>query len=442
MRNKKKLLIFIILAVIAVIAVGAFISKKNSESLHIDVAKAEVKTVTDTYTENGTLGAGNSTVIIPEVSGKILSVDVEMNRKVNAGDILFRIDSSDLDYQKRLNESELAAYESQMSKIRAGQIMSAAPGAYIEDLKEQLDAAKSAMNFAKQNYDAAQKLYSAGTLSELEMESKKAAYDAANSSYERININYESALKRLNDSGINGNSIDKEFFRGEEGQLQAQIDAKHSTISHIDTQIDKCKVKASQSGIVTSLPVKEMSVIQAGQSAVTLTKASGVDDFIEAETDVLTAIAPYLKIGDDVEVTLTLRGSDEKYTGRISEIYDYATQGTSALGLNEYRVHVKVAMDADQNLSGKDGYGVNIKFNVFHSDKSLVIPSSAVFKDEDDYFVYLIKDGKASKKKVKVEYRSSSDTVIKSGLKKDEEVIKNVDTEGLHEGVHVIRNKK
>ncbi len=199
MRNKKKLLIFIILAVIAVIAVGAFISKKNSESLHIDVAKAEVKTVTDTYTENGTLGAGNSTVIIPEVSGKILSVDVEMNRKVNAGDILFRIDSSDLDYQKRLNESELAAYESQMSKIRAGQIMSAAPGAYIEDLKEQLDAAKSAMNFAKQNYDAAQKLYSAGTLSELEMESKKAAYDAANSSYERININYESALKRLND---------------------------------------------------------------------------------------------------------------------------------------------------------------------------------------------------------------------------------------------------
>ena len=439
MKSKKKLLIIIISAILAVIAVFAFINKKNGESLPVDVTKAEIKAVTDTYIENGTLGSGENTLIMSEVSGKILSVDVEMNQKVNAGDVLFRIDSSDFDYQKSMTESELAGYEAQISKSRAGQVLATAPSGYIDDLKEQLDAAESAMSSAKINYDAAQKLYAAGTMPELEMESKKAAFDAANAAYDRIKLSYESALNRLKNSGMSGNNIDREFFRGEENQLQAQIDAGRSTISHINTQIGKCVVRAQQSGIITALPVKEMTSIQAGQAAATITSAAGMGGVVEAEADVLTTAAPYLKVGDTVEVTLTLRGSDEKYTGKISEIYDYATQGTSALGLNEYRVHVKVAMDAGQNLSGKDGYGVNMKFNVFHSDKSTVVPSSAVFKDDGEYFVYLIKDGKAFKQKIEVDYQSSSDTVIKSGLKEGTEVINKVDTEGLHEGAEVIK---
>ena len=75
----------------------------------------------------------------------------------------------------------------------------------------------------------------------------------------------------------------------------------------MEEQIARCRVKAERDGIVTSLPVKEMSVIQAGETAAVINSREGM----KAEADVLTNIAPYIKEGEPVEVTLQLRGRDE-----------------------------------------------------------------------------------------------------------------------------------
>ena len=428
------------LLIIVLIAVISVIKYKDSDKTHVTTVSAEVKAVTDTYTETGTLGSGDKNQIVAEVSGKIISVEAELNQRVNKGDVLFRIDSSDFDYQRFQAQSAVKGYEAQIEKSRAGRVLATTPTEYLQGLKEQLDAAESALDAARTNYDATQKLYDAGTLSKLELDSKKAAFDAAQSTYDRAQTSYNKSndtFKNLKNLGINENNIDNSFFDSEERQLRAQIDAQNSTISHINDMIGKCVVRAQSSGIVTSLPVKEMSNIQTGQVAAVIMDASEGQMASEAEADVLTTVAPYLNIGDHVEVILTLRGSEEKYTGKISDIYDYAQQGTSALGLDEYRVHVKVLMDAGQKLEGKDGYGVNMKFKVFDSKNSLVIPSSAVFKDGDEYFVYIIKDGKAVKKKIEITYISSSYTVVKSGLSKGDKVIDHIDNEGIYDGAEV-----
>ena len=36
-----------------------------------------------------------------------------------------------------------------------------------------------------------------------------------------------------------------------------------------------------------------------------------------------------------------LGGKNQVYEGTVSQVYDYASKGISALGLDEYRVHVK-----------------------------------------------------------------------------------------------------
>jgi len=204
-------------------------------------------------------------------------------------------------------------------------------------------------------------------------------------------------------------------------------------MEQLEDKLKKCVVTADRDGIITSLPVKDMSYIQAGETAVTISGRGK----IQAESDVLTSIAPYLTPGDKVTVILQLRNQDQMYGETISHVYDYAAKGTSALGMDEYRVHVKIDMDENTELEGKEGYGANIRFTLYQGENKLVIPSSAVFQLDDQNYVFVIKNGKAEKLPVEVEYKTSSQTVIKEGLAEGQKVIDHVDSEEIYEGAKV-----
>ena len=204
-------------------------------------------------------------------------------------------------------------------------------------------------------------------------------------------------------------------------------------MEQLEDRLKKCVVAADRDGVITSLPVKDMSYIQAGETAVTISGRGK----LQAESDVLTSIAPYLSPGDKVTVILQLRNQDQMYTGTINQVYDYAAKGTSALGMDEYRVHVKIDMDEDQTLEGKEGYGANIRFTLYQGEHKLVIPSSAVFDLNDQKYVFVINNGKAEKQPVEVEYRTASQAVIKEGLTEGEKIIDHVDSEVIYEGAKV-----
>lgn len=131
------------------------------------------------------------------------------------------------------------------------------------------------------------------------------------------------------------------------------------------------------------------------------------------------------------------RNQDQFYKGSIDKIYGYAQKGVSALGLDEYRVHVVINMDENQDLEDKEGYGANIRFTLYQGENKLVIPSSSVYETDDQSYVYVIEKGRVQKKQVEVEYKTSSQTVIKAGLKNGDRVIDHVDTKEVYEGARV-----
>lgn len=157
------------------------------------------------------------------------------------------------------------------------------------------------------------------------------------------------------------------------------------------------------------------------------------------ETDVLTNVAPYLKSGDPVELILKMRGKNVSFMGHIRQVYDFARQGTSSLGLDEYRVHVVIDVDDNQEeeFSGAEGYGVNVKFCLFNRDGCIAVPSDAVYQTEGEYYVYRIEGNRARKQKVEVVYQSGTETVIGEGLKEGEKIIAQADEEGIFDGAKV-----
>ena len=435
MEGRKKKLCFLAAGIALVLIIG-WTAVKSFKGTPVQTAAASYENVEDRYTEEGTITAGGEYRLVSEVSGPVKEVMVRENDGVKAGDILFTIDDRDLLHEKSLCESALAGYKAKLEQSRIGQVMTSSPQEYLDSIRAEVSAKEADYQAAKTLFDASQSLYSAGSISKIEWEKDRASYEYASLAWEQAKSRYEESrrfLESLKAGGIDETTINGRFYESVEEQLKAQIKSQETTMEQLEDRLKKCVVAADRAGIVTSLPVKDMSYIQSGETAATISGRGKV----QAESDVLTSIAPYLSPGDKVTVILQLRNQDQMYSGTISQVYDYAAKGTSALGMDEYRVHVKIDMDENTELEGKEGYGANIRFTLYQGENKLVIPSSAVFELDDQKYVFVIKNGKAEKQPAKIEYRTASQAVIKEGLTEGEKVIDHVDSEEIHEGAKV-----
>lgn len=435
MDGRKKKLCFLAAGIALALIIGNT-AVKSFRGTPVQTAAASYEAVEDRYTEEGTITAGGEYRLVSEASGPVKEVKVRENDSVKAGDILFTVDDRDLLQERSLCESALAGYQAKLEQSRIGQVMTSSPQEYLDSIRAEVSAKEADYQAAKTLLDASQSLYSAGSISRVEWEKDRASYEYASLAWEQAKSRYEESrrfLESLKAGGIDETTINGRFYDSVEDQLRAQIKSQETTMEQLEDKLKKCVVAADRDGIITSLPVKDMSYIQAGETAVTINGRGK----IQAESDVLTSIAPYLTPGDKVTVVLQLRNQDQMYGGTISQVYDYAAKGTSTLGMDEYRVHVKIDMDENTELEGKEGYGANIRFTLYQGENKLVIPSSAVFQLDDQNYVFVIKNGKAEKLPVEVEYKTSSQAVIKEGLTEGQKVIDHVDSEEIYEGAKV-----
>ncbi len=441
--NKKRRRLFLLPAAAAVIAATAGIAVWMHTGRGIKVEKAVVtrSALKDTYTEEGRLTGGGRVAIISEVSGPVTEICVERNREVHAGDPLYRIADNDYRFQKQQAESVVSGLRAQLDQSRIGQVMTSSPTEYMSSLERERDAARAAFESAQTSYNAAQALYATGDVARVELEQISAQYQSAQAAYTQAKARYEEGNRKLQElqaQGLDTQSLNERFYGSEERQLEAQISQQEELVAHLEEQIGKCEVRADRDGRVISLPVKDMTTVQAGQVTVEL---QGMEE-ASAEADVLTSIAPYIRPGDPVEIKLHLRGGDETTHGVITEVYDYAEKGTSALGMDEYRVHVRAklteALKAEH--AGYEGYGVDLVFTLFDENDALVVPSGAVFHAEDRDYVYVVENGHAVRREITVVYSAAAEKVIdenRSNVRVGETVIDSVDTKGIFEGAAV-----
>lgn len=279
-------------------------------------------------------------------------------------------------------------------------------------------------------------MYQEGSISRTEWEQNKAAYEKAFTAWQQSKDRYaqsQQLLADLEESGIDKTIINSKFYNSSIEALAAEIKSLETAKEQIENKIADCTVEADRDGIVTSIPVKEMSVIQAGTVAASIS----CNDKVQAQAEILTGIAPYIEKWDPVTLTLKLRGKDRIYEGTVSEVYNFASKGTSALGLDEYRVQVKIEIDANQELVDRDGYDVSIRFLLYHEQDKLWIPVNSVFTSDNQDYVFVIKKGRAVKTPIETEYKTGTQVVINSGIDAGTRIIANVDGEGIYNQARV-----
>ena len=268
-------------------------------------------------------------------------------------------------------------------------------------------------------------------------EQAKAAYEQAKAEKEKAENRLSESRSRLNSleqQGLTKTDLNERFYESTLDQLRALWQSEQTAVNQLADQIADCEITADRDGIISSFAGKELSAVQAGQEVAVI---SGTSELVEAEAQVLTTIAPYIRVGDPVTVTQKLRGQELSYSGKITEVYGFANQTTSALGLKEYRVTVKAVLETGDTEALKDGYGIDMNFTLYQGENCLVIPAGAVFHFQDQEYVYAVEGGRAVKRPVTLEYQSGTQAVVKEGIEKGTVLIENVDEKELYDGVRV-----
>jgi HlyD family secretion protein len=152
-----------------------------------------------------------------------------------------------------------------------------------------------------------------------------------------------------------------------------------------------------------------------GQAAAPLVEV-GDPRALEVVVDLLTTDAVHVRPG--TEAIVQGWGGDAPLRGRVRRLEPSAFTRPSALGVDEQRVNVIIALmePAEMWSALGDGYRVEVRFVLWQSVRVLKAPQGAVFRYRDHWAVYRISDGVAHLNPVSVGHRGETEVEIISGL--------------------------
>jgi HlyD family secretion protein len=198
----------------------------------------------------------------------------------------------------------------------------------------------------------------------------------------------------------------------------------------------RLELTAPADGVVLKRESESARVVHAGDLILEI----GDPGALEIEVDVLSADAVRLAVG--MRVRIERWGEPAALEGRIARIEPVAFTKISALGVEEQRVWVIVALTApraDWSRLG-DGYRVNARFVLWEAEDVLQVPTSSLFRHGEGWAVFRAVDGRARLSPVEIGRRGALRTELRRGLEIGAAVIVHPDRE-LADGTRVERRQ-
>lgn len=165
-------------------------------------------------------------------------------------------------------------------------------------------------------------------------------------------------------------------------------------------------------GRVLRVQQKSAGLVQAGALLVEV----GDPRALEVVVDLLTTDAVHVHPG--TQTVIEGWGGDAPLHGRVRRLEPSAFTRPSALGVDEQRVNVIIALtDPPEKWSAlSDGYRVEAHFVLWESPSVLKVPQGSVFRYRDHWAVYRVEGGKAQLVPVSIGHRGETEVEITGGL--------------------------
>ena len=227
---------------------------------------------------------------------------------------------------------------------------------------------------------------------------------------------------------------DLENAQWRESSAAKDIAAAESALREAEAMLQEFPAGDGAAGNAARLPVEVTSPINGHilhvfeESARVLSLGTPLLDVgdpadLEAVIEVLSrdgaAIAPGAK------VELEQWGGGQPLEARVRLVEPAAFLKISALGVEEQRVNVVVdfVTPYEQRRTLGDNFRVEARIVVWESDRTLKVPTGALFRRGQNWAAYVLTNGRAELRRVQAGRSSGSEMQILEGLKAAEEVI-------------------
>lgn len=178
-------------------------------------------------------------------------------------------------------------------------------------------------------------------------------------------------------------------------------------------------IKAPIDGQVLRIFQESRGVVQPGTPLLEI----GDSASIEIETDVLSSDA--VKISEGNEVLIERWGEEQPLHGKVTRVEPAAYTKISSLGVEEQRVNVIIDIlePPAQRPTLGDAFQVDTKIFYWKSADCLQIPIGALIRENEDWAVYKVSEGKAISTKIKIGQRNHEAVEVLEGLEPGDIVV-------------------
>lgn len=377
----------VLLLIISVSSI--FVAVNKNKPMAVSVARIEKQDIQQTVFSNGSLKAVNEQEFFTAVDSTLMELNVELGDRVKKGDILGRLDTLELG---RRYQNALAVLDSREAELARSEA--------VNDEAE-LEKAKLKYENAKNNNQRIEELYSAGAVSQEEIETSRLQLLEAETAYQEEQVKFNKGA---------GNK--------ETQSLQSQVDLARQEVAQAKERLDLATFVAEIDGVVTMVGARKGNQVMEGTELLII----GDDSELEVGADINEIDAGSLSLGQEVEIgCLALVGKE--FSGEISRIGDAALTGMSSMG---EMVNVPVAINLKGDIEGlKIGYTVDLSIKTMEEKDAVTVPVEAIVEREDQKLVYVVNEGVLEEREIKCKMGNELNDIVLSGLELGEEVVIN-----------------
>jgi HlyD family secretion protein len=401
----------LILLTLGLLGMGAYIAygqmtnaQRQERQRRVQTATVKQESLDITITANGIVQPERSVNVSPKSSGVLKELRVQEGDRVQQGQILASMDSSDLAGALTQAKGQLASAQAALQRVLAGNRRQD-----VAQAEARVRDAQAALRQAEQIFQQNQQLFQTGATSQREFNTSIADRDRA-----VAQLNQAKQALSLQQAGARPEDI---------AQARADVIRAEGQLQTVEAQINDTIIRAPFDGIVSRKfadPGSFVTPTTSGSAVSSATSSSILS--LAANNQVVAKVAetsiPRIKLGQSV----TLQADafpDQTFTGRVTQI---ATQSTVEQNVTNFEV--KMSVNDPKNLL-KAGMNMNVQFNVGKLDQALVIPTVAIVRQEEGTGVLLAgKEGEKSRfQPIKTGITVNDQTVILEGLQVGQKIL-------------------
>jgi RND family efflux transporter MFP subunit len=330
---------------------------------------------------SGVLAPDRTANVFPKLSGLVKEVSVDVGDRVREGQLIVRIDAKELEAQLQVAEASVSTVNDQAAQAKVG-----------------IETARLNLDMAQKNYDRTQALFETKVTTQSQIDDAQTKLDLAKTAYDNAQRQYRTV-------GVSS---------------LAQAEAQSNLIR---VQISNSQITSPISGTVTNRNINPGEL--SSPSAPLMTIADTINLKLQGDLSQDEVLA--IREGDKVLVSVDGMGGPG-YEGKVTQV------GPIAAATGQYfPVAVRVVND------GRLLAGMTAKASLtITSESGVIVPIAAVAQRGGDETVFVIKDGVASSRTVRLGLRNATEVMVLSGLSVGETVATS-GTGGLQDGDRTVQ---